>query len=281
MRRIIVGFDGSPFATSAVTWAAAEARLHGAELVTLSVLDDQPAPVSVTTDQPPIDQRPDMLGHLRDAVDAAADGYPVIFRYTLGSPAAELVAASRDADLLVVGSRGRGQFKDIILGSVSRALLLHAPCPVVVLPPDMPEQTDGRVVVGIDGSELSRRALLIGATEARLRGGELHAVHAVRWDRIGTELITPTDEQLVGWGTDFVHRELAGATVAAKPVVVPGYAGDVLVNQSRTADLLVLGSRGHNPLASLLLGSTSDYCTRHATCAVMIVRSESAGSATQ
>ena len=281
MRRIIVGFDGSAFATDALRWAVVEARRHGADLVALTVLDDQPMPLQASTRQPPLDPRPDVLTGLRDAVQAAADGFPVVFRYTVGSAAAQLIAASRGADLLVVGSRGHGRLTNALLGSVSRACLLHAPGPVAVIRPGATGATDGRVVVGVDGSEPSRQAVRVAATEARLRRAALDTVHAVHWDRIGTELITPTDEQLTEWGTHLVHRQLADlhqdladAGVAARPVIVPGHPGDVLVDHSRTADLLVLGSRGHNPLASLLLGSTSDYCAHHATCPVMVVRSE-------
>jgi nucleotide-binding universal stress UspA family protein len=280
MRRIIVGFDGSTFATDALRWAVTEARRHAAELVALTVIDDQPAPIPTSTHQPPVDPRPDVLADLRAAVSAAVDGFPAVFRYTLGSAAAELIAASRDADLLVVGSRGRGRFTNALLGSVSRACLMHAPGPVVVVRPNSTRQMDGRVVVGVDGSEASRAAIRVAATEARLRRAELQAVHAVHWDRIGTEFITPTDDQLVEWGTHLVHQQLADlhqhlteAGVEVQPVIVPGHPGDVLVDYSRTADLLVLGSRGHNPLTSLLLGSTSDYCAHHATCPVMVVRS--------
>lgn len=279
MQRIIVGFDGSPFAIAALRWSVAEAHRHGAELTALAVLDEQPPPIPDSTSQPPIDTQPTVLDELRDAVAATAEGFPVTFRYTLGEAAAELVAASRDADLLVLGSRGRGRFTDALLGSVSRAALHRAACPIVVIRPDLSRQPDGRVVVGIDGSELSTQALQIAATEARLRGAELHAVHAVRWDRIGTELLTPTDEQLVAWGRELTDDQLKRAGVDAQRIVVPGHAGDVLVEYSRTADLLVLGSWGRNPLAGLLLGSTSDYCAHHATCPVMIVRPPAEGAA--
>src|SRR5690606_5507270 len=127
------------------------------DLVALTVIDDQPAPLLASTRQPPVDPRPDVLADLRDAVRAVADGFPAAFRYTIGSAAAELIAASRTADLLVVGSRGHGRLTNALLGSVSRACLLHAPGPVVVVRPDSTRETDGRVVVGIDGSELSRQ----------------------------------------------------------------------------------------------------------------------------
>ena len=113
-------------------------------------------------------------------------------RQGYGDAATALVAACTPADLLVVGSRGRGPLGGLVLGSVSQACLAHAPCPVVVVRPQ-PEQASsrGRVVVGVDGSSHSRQALRVAADEARLRGAVLAVVHAVYWDNSGEELLTP------------------------------------------------------------------------------------------
>jgi nucleotide-binding universal stress UspA family protein len=97
----------------------------------------------------------------------------------------------------------------------------------------------------------------------------------VHWDHLGVELMEPSTEQLIGWGQDLVAAELARTGVEARPVILHGHGADELVRHSAHADLLVLGSRGHNKLASLLLGSTSDYCAQHAMCPVMIVRTSS------
>src|SRR5690606_34954983 len=159
-----------------------------------------------------------------------------------------------------------------LLGSVSKACLSHAPCPVVIARHQAePTEPTRRVIVGVDGSEASRNALRVAAEEAKLRDAVFQAVHAVYWDHIGAELITPTPQQLVEWGKNLVDKELERAGVAARPVVIHGHAADVLVRHSRHADLLVLGSRGRNPLATLLLGSTTDHCARHAACPVMAV----------
>jgi nucleotide-binding universal stress UspA family protein len=256
--RVVVGVDGSPAALAALTWAAGEARLRGAELVVWTVADRTGADV-VTA---PVS---------RSAVDECTGGYPLTVRHGWGDAAAELVAAGADADLLVVGSRGRGPLTGLVLGSVSRACLAHAPCPVVVVRPQTgPTASYRRVIVGVDGSGHSRQALRIAADEARLRGAALHVMHAVHWDRIGTELTTPTRAQLVEWGRGLVAAELAATGVAGRPVVVHGHASEVLVRHSGHADLLVVGSRGRNPVAGLLLGSTSEHCARHAHCRVMV-----------
>jgi nucleotide-binding universal stress UspA family protein len=262
-RRIVVGFDGSPAAVAAVTWAAGEARLRGAELVAWTVLDrpeSRHAADSAAAKTP------------RPSLEEAAGGYPVTLRHGYGDAAAELVAACADADLLVVGSRGRGSLEGLVLGSVSRACLAQAPCPVVVRP--QPEQgaSHRRVIVGVDASEHSRQALRVAAEEARLRGAALHVLHAVYWDNSGEELLTPTRKQLVEWGRKLVAAELAATGVTGRPVVVPGHASEVLVRHSAHADLLVVASRGRNPVTGLLLGSTSEHCARHAQCPVMVNR---------
>jgi nucleotide-binding universal stress UspA family protein len=120
-------------------------------------------------------------------------------------------------------------------------------------------------------SNTSRQALRVAAEEARIRAAGLHAVHAVHWDSVGGEWITPTTEQLVEWGQKLVEAELVRTDVAARTVIIHGKPRDVLVRHSAHADLLVLGARGRGSLAAMLLGSVSDYCAQHAHCPVMIV----------
>jgi nucleotide-binding universal stress UspA family protein len=264
--RIIVGFDGSETSHAALAWAVAEARLHRATLAVWTVLDGQAASPADRSSRPAPAHR-----GIEPAVAALLGGFPAEHRIGHGQPAAELVSTCTAADLLVVGSRGQNRLASLLLGSVSRACLHAAPCPVVVVHAQ-PPALHRRVIIGIDGSPAARHALVVAAEEARLRHANLHAIHAVHWDHLGTELIRPSTRELVTLGKQLVDTELGHANVAARPVIIPGHAPDVLVRHSTHADLLVLGSRGHNPLTDLLLGSTSDHCARHAHCPVMIVR---------
>ena len=270
MRRVVVGSDGSQSARAALAWAVEEARIHGATLEVWAVVE--PPPLGLPG------ERGDETAQVEDVRSNALDitaGFTAEFRVGRGGAAAVLCTACAEADLLVVGSRGRSPLAGLLLGSVSRACLHHAPCSVAVVRP-RPDAAPahGRVLVGIDTSGRSRNALHVAAQEARLRGAALHAIHAVHWDHLGAELVEPTTKQLVTWGKRLVSTELADSGVDARTVVVNGHPGDVLVRHSEKADLLVLGSLGHNPLASLALGSTSDYCVRNAACPVMIVRPE-------
>jgi nucleotide-binding universal stress UspA family protein len=250
-RRVIVGFDDSPAARVAAAWAAAEAERHDARLVVWTVLDGN----AVRAGAPP-------------RLDA-----PYEWRSVHGRPASTLVEACGSGDLLVLGARGRASMPDFYRGSVVRACLHIAPCPVAVVPEAITRhRLRHRVIVGVDGSPASRAALAVAADEAALREAALHAVHAVHWDPLGVEMVRPSDRDLVCWGRHLVKGELSGAGVKAHPVVVPGHVADVLVHHSEHADLLVLGSRGHRPLAGLLLGSTAEHCAYHAHCPTMLVR---------
>lgn len=262
MKRVITGFDGSSGATAALRWAQREAELRGVELLVLTVLPPGAAESG---------HEDAIADGIRRAVREIAGQSPVDLRFLHGSAAAVLVAAVTGDDLLVVGTRGRNPYVGLLLGSVSRACLHHAPCPVVVVP-DRPWGRHGRVIVAVDGSPHARHALRLAAEEAELRGAELQAVHAVYWDPLGAELVVPTSEELHAWGEKLVAGELDATGVKARPVVVDGHPAEVLTRFSADADLLVLGARGHTLLGDLLVGSTSDHCARHAACPVMITR---------
>lgn len=259
-RRVIVGFDGSPAAVTALDWASAEARLHGASLVICTVVPDGQEPATS-----------DALATLRRSVQELTGGEPEV-RCVPGSPAVALITACTPSDLLVLGAHGRSALAGVLLGSVSRACLHRAPCPVAVVPATGERPRHDRVIAAVDGSGPSRRALRAAAIEAELRGASLRVVHAVHWDPLGVEWITPTKEQLVAWGERLVAAELAATGVRAITEVVHGHPKEVLIQAAQEADLLVLGHRGRNPLAGLLLGSTSEHCARHAPCPVIVVR---------
>jgi nucleotide-binding universal stress UspA family protein len=136
MARIVVGVDGSDLARAALRFAVDEARLRGATLeVVTAWYEPYVAPTMAT-----VAVDPTLLEEGADkTLDAAVDGIDtsgVEIRRSIrrGRPAEALLEAARDADLLVVGSRGRGGFTGLLLGSVSQQVVHHATCPVVVVP---------------------------------------------------------------------------------------------------------------------------------------------------
>ena len=146
----------------------------------------------------------------------------------------------------------------------------------------------GVIVVGVDGSKSSRAALEWALTEAALRGSTLRAVHAwmipavgtaeAPWALMGTaDYLTIEPEQLEQAATEALDREVAdarataGAGVAVEHVVVDAPAAEAIVDASKDAELIVVGTHGRGSIASLVLGSVSHHVAQHATCPVVIV----------
>jgi nucleotide-binding universal stress UspA family protein len=140
MNRIVVGVDGSPQSRRALRWAAQEAKLRRAHLSVIyaytlpHLAGEQALTTEVITRihseaQDLIENEVDQLGELTAGIEVGCAAVE-------GAPAQLLLDAAGEADLLVVGSRGRGGFKALLLGSVSQQCAQHATCPVVIVPPE-------------------------------------------------------------------------------------------------------------------------------------------------
>ena len=171
--RVVVGVDGSPGSRAALGTGLEEARRRRARL---DVVASFPIPLVWTggpVDVPDVEVvRRDTERRIRAFVDEVRGGLPatdvpVELVAVVGPPVATLVHAAEGADLLVVGSRGRGALRSALLGSVALHCLGSAPCPVLVVHATLRDvPTTPRVVVGVDGSEVSRAALAAALTEA-------------------------------------------------------------------------------------------------------------------
>jgi nucleotide-binding universal stress UspA family protein len=134
------------------------------------------------------------------------------------------------------------------------------------------------IVVGVDGSEGSRRALRWAVTEARRSEGAVQAITAWYWDGAEGAMLAATDaseqaahaERISAREIEAVIAETGSATPIAREVV-EGYPVQILIDASRTARMLVLGSHGHGRLHHAVLGSISDECVRKAECPVVVV----------
>lgn len=142
-QRIVVGIDGSDTARKALGWAAEEARLHQADLEVVLVWS-YPYYVDPVGGVYPLPSMFDATeakerATLDQEITTVLGEHPqlnVIRTARCGSTAPELLDAAKGADMLVVGSRGRGGFMSMLLGSTSMHCVQHAPCPVVVIPHD-------------------------------------------------------------------------------------------------------------------------------------------------
>ncbi len=200
-----------------------------------------------------------------------------------GEPGRQLVAAAQGAALAVVGGRGHGYLRSVLLGSATMHLLHHAPCPVMVVPERGPVTGHGfdRVVVGIDGSGSSRAALRWGHEAARRHGCPLVALHAWLSPTLPPPAPPPPpdrfDEVAGRWLDDQVRAALPeGTDLDVRLVLAHAGASWGLLDRTGPDDLLVLGSRGRGGFASLVLGSVAAQCSQHARGVVVVVPDDGA-----
>ena len=285
MQPIVAAVDGSDGSAAALRWARRESVLHGTSLTAVMTWGslDQHHPDGGTETRPGYDQA---------AADAALDAFVVA---ALGEEAARdvarlalddlavpgLVGASTDAGLLVVGARGLGGFRGLLVGSVSQGCLAHATCPVAVVR-DVPQHDEGsteRIVVGIDGSPAATAALGWALDEARARQARLDVVHA--WSSpsvvaypgalsIDSGPFEAGARHMVTSALD--HADVHGLARPPEPIVAVGGASGVLLDVAEGADLVVVGSHGVGGFRGMLLGSVSHHVSDHAPCPVVVIR---------
>jgi len=283
---VLVGMDQSACSQNALAWAAADAVAKRVPLTIAGVVDRPrlaDAPISrQLVDAAELAVRRQVDGAVARA-RGLADGIPVRGRVFTGDPAAELLRLTNRAEEVVVGSHGTGQFGRLLIGSVGSRVAEHASCPAVVV---RGNRTADRVVVGIDTSPHSESALRYGfdyADAHRMRLVVLHAYTlgtfaypfvpypvppypiAEEAARFRTEATRAAEHSLGPWTEKYPEVEVSVQ-------VVEGSAAHELVDASRTAGLLVVGTRGHGGLAGMLLGSVSHAVLRHAHSPVVIAR---------
>lgn len=288
VRGIVVGVDGSSTSGEALRWAAAEAARRDTPLTVINAYDWRVlgAPTMVGGEYATT-----VLSYAEDLVSAAvvearaigastaATDTPVRGEAILSAPGSALVAASAEAELVVVGHRGRGGFASLVLGSVSQQVATHAHGPVVVVR-GRPDPV-GPVIVGVDGSDESGHALAIAFETARVRGCDLVAIRAFTpavppWGPSVPPYVEDTDarraaerkiltEDVAPWQEKFPD-------VSAECVIAEGHPAEVLAGVSGNAQLVVVGTRGHGGFAGLMLGSVGLQVLHHADCPVLIAR---------
>ncbi|WP_083933631.1 universal stress protein [Kribbella catacumbae] len=283
---VLVGVDGSVSAQGALAWAAAEASSRRCPLRIIHTLNS-----------PMIGNALDMIfaGDLNDGLQSAAEwvlaeaeaharhvapGIRVSGELFAGGAAPTLLSQAQGAALVVVGSRGLGGFRGLLVGSVSAAVATHAPCPVIVVRPHrdgtaFPTVPSGRVVVGVDGSEVSTAAIRFAFQEAARRRVGVTAVHAAMPTRqhpalvVPAEIVEQIEHQLFTEAMDSRRALFPGIDLEAK--LVHSHPAQALIDESDGAELVVVGSHGRGGFAGMLLGSVSQAVLQHAACPVAVV----------
>ena len=282
---IVVGVDGSAPSDAAVSWAAREAAMRNVPLTLVHMFKtfvptfpQIPMPNGVA-----VWQEDDGRKVLEQAVKIAEDAVPTDRKIAIASevksspPVPTLVEMSEEAEMVVVGCNGRGAVGRVVLGSVSSGVVRSAKCPVAVIRDEASDDAAFR-----SGSRAGRNRLLthlrtvalaLAFDEASRRGVGLTALHA--WSDVAvyerpwldwkSEADRNLAEYLAGWQGRYpdvlLHR-----------LVVPDHPGRALMEKSKSAQLVVVGSHGRGGLTGVLLGSVSNAVVHAAHSAVIVAR---------
>lgn len=265
---IVVAVDGSAASTAAVTWATGEAVMENIPLTVVHAV------VTPTATWPPVAYPEALATKLEvegkrlvlDAIKVAQEAMPADRKVTVNrellysAPGLALIKMSDEAEMIVVGSAGRGFLVRSVLGSVSSNLVRHARCPVAIIrDEDLSGLQQLPVLVGIDGSEASERATAIAFEQAYRRGVDVLALHAwsdvvvdptgLDWDSVQAEAERGFAENLAPWAERYPK-------VGIQRIIVCDRPARQLIEKSDSAQLVVVGTNGRGGLTGML-GSVS------------------------
>ena len=282
-RHVIVGTDGTERSRAAVIWAAREAQRRGVPLRIAHVFewDWEDYRYSVGNEYTDVSRQlaEAVVNNASRLARETAPRIPIETDTLIGHPAARLLDIAGQAELMVLGHRGRGGFAGLRLGSVSQRVATHAPCPVLVIRGR--DDLDGPVLAGVDDSPAADDVLTTAFEAAAAHETALSVVRSYLpaiplWlDNVRpSEVETPEqdaaelaqlEEQLTPWRAKYPD-------VIVEILLTHDAAASALVGASRCSQLVVVGSRGRGAVRGALLGSVGLQLLHHAECPVLIAR---------
>jgi nucleotide-binding universal stress UspA family protein len=283
---IIVGVDGSSSSAQALAWAVEQAA---AEHRAITLVHAVPPSTPVWTDPRGStlqearelslrDRGQEVLDRATDEVHRLDPGVTVHAVCRIEDPREALVELSGTASMMVLGSRGRGHMKSLLLGSTAVAVIRHARCPVVVHRPTTHSPERRGIAVGADASADSMPVLEFAFREASLRALPLTVVHSFWYFQQ-----PPAEEDVVDDpATAMAQQQLALAEslagfaekypdVTVHTEIDQGMPERYLLRLADRTDLLVVGAHHGTRAEQFMFGSVSVWLVEHAGCPVAVV----------
>lgn len=280
--KFLIGVDGSDHSKRALAWGLERATARGASVELLHVADVSFLSESVAFLSEAQKVSEQMLEQQTEYARSLGYEGEITGRAIVGHQIAEVEEASRSADLLILGAHTGSKFAGSFFGTRAVKIAAVAHCPVAVIPAEHETIPGGGVVVGVDGSESSKKAIAYAAEVASFRGVPLIAVYAwmppltpgleYLWSEELVSSQRDAAEEAIAIGTAGLAERYPDLVVQREIVQAPPVAA--IVQMAEGADLAVVGSRGRGGLTRLLLGSVSHGVLQALPCPVIVTRAE-------
>ncbi|HEY4608673.1 MAG TPA: universal stress protein [Ilumatobacteraceae bacterium] len=281
-KQITVGYDGSKPSFDALLWAAAEAGTRGARLRIMSCYEI-PYAGEVAGGWAPteafavlLERRKSALAEISAVVAESTPGIEIVTEASPELPATALIDNVDPHELVVVGASSHRGAAAFWLGSTPRYVVRNSPCPVVVVRGEATPGRPDRIVVGVDGSRASDRALHWAGDEADLHQARLVIVHSWMYPYLAVDAASSQARDLTQVEAACLvdravesARERFGAEVTGE--LVEADPSDGLLDVVRGGDLLVVGSRGRGALTAGLFGSTVNTVLDRCVVPVVVI----------
>ncbi|WP_344682664.1 universal stress protein [Saccharopolyspora taberi] len=284
---VVVGYDLSDASRRAVWWAAREAASRHRRLLLVHVFVwpfSERVPVTVPAQEEVVEPLQQALRRelavLVEGCREIGPGLDIGSELPFGDPSEVLAATAQDAALLVLGAVGAGGVASHLGSTAAELLARGSGAPVVVVRGRGPEPGTGPVVVGVDGSAVSEKAVQFAFDFASRHEAVLVAAHSwsdapldpyarvqhweVPWTEMRDDALELLSRSLAGWAEQYPDVTVRRAVSAAQ-------AAHTLVEEAEGASLLVVGSHGRGRVRRLLLGSVSHAVVHHAPCPVAVI----------
>ena len=279
-KKIFIPTDGTSDAQGAITFALSMGKITGAEVTAMCVNDVSNYAIPWNASAP--DMSEPHYQACEKAVKTVADlgeqmGVNVRTHVVTGIPLQEIIHASKNYDLMVMGTNGRAGISLMLLGSVAQKVIRFASCPVLVVRAD--QQGDlacHRILIPTDGTSITRTAITHGLEMARTFNAEVTALSVISNRSIPIPLYRDAEQFTPDAARNAVDSVVdmgweLGITV--NPTVATGSVANGIILASAGHDLLVMGTNGRTGYEYLRLGSVAKKTVRHARCPVLVVRS--------
>jgi nucleotide-binding universal stress UspA family protein len=279
---IHVGVDGSWRDTGALEWALQESLLRHEPLQVVHVLEDKLRHARDWEPNAVDDSSMELLGEVQKFLDESPGSLDHEADLVVGPPARTLTELAADSRMLVVGRRGMGTFKRLLVGSTSEGVVAGATVPVVIVPEHWkPGDHTGPVLVAVDDTEDNHAVIEFAVAAAIERGLAVQLIHIwdlpaiYSWDAtnvagVSAEWTENAERHLENVAAEWrqKHPELTLRTDVRRGHTVDGI---ITAATESDAQLLVVGTRHHARLTSVLLGSVTRGVLHHAGCPLAVV----------